>query len=539
MLPYALPLPATNQPLPTTLQPLALPYSYFNKATTSQATDADSIKLNHPWLRKLFDEAKQAWVQRSFYVRQLSHPMPCVGLLALPKQLPISVFITKQTEQRGWLVDATGQRRGKVFANGDTRLEGQAGVWDFYNNPFLQPNYISLKKTGPLGRALLNTAFERSLQHNMAPYLRSQYPTLSGAGQSVAVIDFDPDHLNNLASILLSPQYGIAPEASLQPHLFTKQTPNLGINTLTTAPKPTTLPTSMQGLQRHIANEFIGDLDTIVQPLQALAASGQPAPLVLMLSLTMERKLDATTLEQEVLLPALRQAAQPKVLGGDLAWAAQCQQLLAGSPLQRQQRLQQLVLASLNTSPELHQHVQTYQQATQALAKQGTLILVAAGNANNQLNTQGAADKAALFNLLAASPDVLVVGGSDMQGTPTTVQDDKLAAFSNPAVAQDAWLQRTHVDFLAPAVLLPIDGAFLNHPNEQAFNNGTSLAVPLVAGLLCLMKEANPALTSAQLKGLLLASCANPNHLSPLLVGAGFLDPLMALQLASGEKTPL
>jgi hypothetical protein len=491
--------------------------------------------------RRLASKVHQHCLQHSFYLKQVLAPQPSVGMLAQSNEPALPLYLVGASPSAGWLLDATGQVQGHLTSQGAMRLKGHTGDWSVFNNPFFQPSYISLKSVGPLGRNVLATAFERSMQNNLAPYLRSQYPQLSGAGQRVDVIDFDPDHVNNLASVLLSPQYGIAPGAVLVPHMVAKQA-----SLTTTQARP--LPQSMAQFNQQLTSEFISDLHTLLQPLQALATAPDPPPTVLMLSLTMERNLDPLVLEEQLLKPALRQAQalQASQRQGDITpaeaaarrtWLEQCQALLAGSPAERHQRLQQVVLDALAHSPELAEALASYQQAAHALTEQGCLMLVAAGNANNQHLAANATKQAALFNLLTASADVMAIGGSDMMQTPATVWDDKVAAFSNPVVASEPNLQRQHPDLMAPAVLLPIDGRILGHPTEQAFNSGTSLAVPLVAGLVCLMKEANPRLSHRELKAMLLASCANPSHLNPSIVGAGLLDPLMPVGLAVGSTT--
>lgn len=137
--------------------------------------------------------------------------------------------------------------------------------------------------------------------------------------------------------------------------------------------------------------------------------------------------------------------------------------------------------------------------------RRGIVVVAAAGNDN--VNRQ-------FFP--AAYQNVIAVGATD--------QNDRKARFSNFG---------TYIDVMAPGVqiLSTVPGNPAN--NHYEFQSGTSMACPLVAGLLGLLKSYNPDLTAEQLRECLIRSCVSIDGLNPQyrgLLGAGRIDALAALQ---------
>lgn len=132
----------------------------------------------------------------------------------------------------------------------------------------------------------------------------------------------------------------------------------------------------------------------------------------------------------------------------------------------------------------------------------GIVLIAAAGNFGP--------DAAPLFP--AANPHVIAVTATDKQ--------DRLFADAN---------RGAHVAIAAPGVniLLPA-------PNAQyQIATGTSAAAALVSGVVALMLERNPKLTPADVRQILSASA---RRLGPAnQFGAGLVDPLRALQLATAD----
>ena len=66
--------------------------------------------------------------------------------------------------------------------------------------------------------------------------------------------------------------------------------------------------------------------------------------------------------------------------------------------------------------------------------------------------------------------------------------------------------------------------------------SGTSQATPMVAGLVALLKQANPDLSQADLQAILKQSAYKYDHLDPNSVGAGLVQADKAMELALNWK---
>ncbi len=163
-----------------------------------------------------------------------------------------------------------------------------------------------------------------------------------------------------------------------------------------------------------------------------------------------------------------------------------------------------IVNASLgSTAPS-----QVIEQAIQS--HPNTLYVVAAGNDG----TNNDDPSTPFYPCDAAEANVICVGASD--------QNDQPAWFSDYGA--------TSVDLFAPGVSI-----LSTYPGGYAYDDGTSMATPMVSGTLALMLSHAPALTAAQLKSDLLASVDGSPQLSGLAVSGGELDAAAAVATAGGD----
>ncbi len=140
----------------------------------------------------------------------------------------------------------------------------------------------------------------------------------------------------------------------------------------------------------------------------------------------------------------------------------------------------------------------------------GTLYVVAAGNDS----TDNDDPSTGFYPCDVSAPNLICVGASD--------QNDQPAWFSDYGA--------TTVDLFAPGV--SIASTYLG---GYAYDDGTSMATPMVTGTLALMLARNPSLTAAQLKSDLLSSVDQAPQLDGLSVTGGELDAAAAVALAGGD----
>jgi serine protease AprX len=152
----------------------------------------------------------------------------------------------------------------------------------------------------------------------------------------------------------------------------------------------------------------------------------------------------------------------------------------------------------------------------------GIVVVVAAGNSGPNSSLYAPAN----------DPYVITVGATDDQGTVSTA-DDALAGFSSYGVTQDGF---TKPDLVTPGrhiitTLAPNSSFALNFPDFMVGTqyiqlSGTSVATPIVSGVIALYAESNPTVRPGQLKGVLLATA---NRLPFAGSGAGYPDAARAI----------
>ena len=165
-------------------------------------------------------------------------------------------------------------------------------------------------------------------------------------------------------------------------------------------------------------------------------------------------------------------------------------------------------------------------QAVNRAAAAGLVVVVAAGNEGPGTCTVGAP---------AAAAGALTVGAM----ADTASGGFKQASFSSRGPTADG---RVKPDVSAPGV--GITSAQTGTTTGYVSESGTSMATPFVAGVALLMRDANPALTSQQVKDKAMATAVDWGRSgSDSEYGAGRLDAYAALAsagapLGSGPATP-
>lgn len=168
-------------------------------------------------------------------------------------------------------------------------------------------------------------------------------------------------------------------------------------------------------------------------------------------------------------------------------------------------------------------------QAAQKAMEAGLVVCVAAGNdgpSEMNISTPG------------IHPDAITVGALDDKGTVDR-SDDAVADFSSRGPTSVDGVIKP--DLLAPGVnvygpLAPnasIDDDSMFHDGaDYVAMSGTSMATPMVAGLAACIKQANPNLSQAEIKSIIVQSCDNYLEEPKNIQGAGLINAKKAIELA-------
>ena len=185
--------------------------------------------------------------------------------------------------------------------------------------------------------------------------------------------------------------------------------------------------------------------------------------------------------------------------------------------------------------------------AAEVLVFAGISVVVSAGNEGPHERT---------ITSPATDPYVITVGGIDDSGTATTA-DDALASWSSRGVTPIDGLAKP--DVVAPGrkvVSLRSPGSTLDQelpdrlvagldPLVPAYFrlSGTSMAAPIVTGVVALMLEGSPTLTPAQVKARLKGTATALPFGSPETTGSGMVSAVAAVgasdQSASAAAEPV
>ncbi|HUK35647.1 MAG TPA: S8 family peptidase, partial [Vicinamibacterales bacterium] len=179
--------------------------------------------------------------------------------------------------------------------------------------------------------------------------------------------------------------------------------------------------------------------------------------------------------------------------------------------------------------------------AAKRLVDAGVIVVAAAGNYGK--NSAGQP----IWGGIAApgnAPWVITVGASSTMGTPTR-SDDTMASFSSRGPTYIDWGAKP--DLVAPGagtVSLAAPGSLFantkltdllpgsNGVMQYLSLSGTSMATPVVSGVVAQMLQANPSLTPNAVKAILQYTAQQYPGYKGLEQGAGFLNAIGAVRLA-------
>ena len=182
--------------------------------------------------------------------------------------------------------------------------------------------------------------------------------------------------------------------------------------------------------------------------------------------------------------------------------------------------------------------------AVKRVVDAGVVVVTAAGN----LGRNGSNE--VLYGGVTApgnAPWVLTVGASSTNGS-TRRSDDTVASFSSRGPTYLDWsakpdlvapghgsisLSNPNSMFFATKAEQLVNGTVANSERAYLALSGTSMAAPVVAGAAVLMLQANPSLTPNAVKAILQYTAEERPGYNALTQGAGFLNTIGAVRLAS------
>ena len=163
----------------------------------------------------------------------------------------------------------------------------------------------------------------------------------------------------------------------------------------------------------------------------------------------------------------------------------------------------------------------------------GIVAAVAGGNSGPKPSTIGTPGN---------HPDAFTVGALNDKGTLTRADDD-VAQFSSRGPTSVDGLVKP--DILSPGVNITaanapgsaLDRAAVPHVGQGYITiSGTSMATPIMAGIIATILSANPNLTPAQVKEIFMSTADPMANVDPNSQGSGVVDPQEALQRALALK---
>ena len=171
-------------------------------------------------------------------------------------------------------------------------------------------------------------------------------------------------------------------------------------------------------------------------------------------------------------------------------------------------------IAVVNMSLGTAERSDALNRAVGRVAARGVLLVAAAGNSYGQNN-----DEVPSYPANAESPLVLSVAATNSSGA--------LAAFSNYGPRS--------VDMAAPGadILSTVPPLLKGAPYE--YIDGTSMAAPIVSGVVALIAAANPAASPALIRDILLSTVTPLSSLRGKVVSGGLVDAYSAAAVAAAS----
>lgn len=191
-----------------------------------------------------------------------------------------------------------------------------------------------------------------------------------------------------------------------------------------------------------------------------------------------------------------------------------------------------VVNLSLGVTPTTGWKTDPWAQAVEKTVAAGITVVTVAGNENDPLFCQ-------CITTPGIAPSALTAGAIDDQNTADP-SDDSIFYRSSRGPTIDGLPKP---DVTAPGVnvtsaLAPDSRLARDNPTAKDYIDltGTSQAAPVVAGLVAVLLQANPNLTPAEIKEILMASARPIEDVSPNAQGAGTVYAPKALELALAKK---
>ena len=190
---------------------------------------------------------------------------------------------------------------------------------------------------------------------------------------------------------------------------------------------------------------------------------------------------------------------------------------------------------SLGDTPNVSYKDDLWTQLVEKAIWGGMVVVVSAGN-------EGSNNASHTISRPGIDPLAITVGAIDLKGT-VDVSDDVVAPFSSRGPTTPDEIPKP--DIVAPGVrifgaLAPnsrLDQPELAHVGRDYLGiSGTSQATPIVAGAAALMLQANPRLTQAQVKAILMKTARKYLHEDVMAQGAGVIDVAAAVREAKAMR---